>query len=179
MLTHSIYKGARTLSVMLTYACPAACKDCGTVSSPNDKNHVDLPTIISAIDQAAELKFANVVFTGGEATVRWDDLLTSIRHARQKSLKTRLVTNAHWATSDEEALRRVRLLIDSGLDEINYSTGDEHVRFIPLDNVARAIVAGLTQAMTVTVMIELRSERSITRRSSSIIRLFKPCRRTQ
>lgn len=163
MLSDSIYKGARSLSVMLTYNCPAACKDCGTVSSPNDKNHVDLPTILSAIDQAAELQFANVIFTGGEATVRWDDLLTSISHATQKGLKTRLVTNAWWATSAAESARRVNLLVDAGLNELNFSTGDEHVRFIPLDNVARALVASVSMFSSVSVMIELRAERKITR----------------
>ena len=161
MLSDSIYKGARSLSVMLTYACPAACKDCGTVSSPNDKNHVDLPTVLSAIDQAAGLQFANVVFTGGEATLRWDDLLASIRHAAGKGLKTRLVTNAHWATSPEESLKYVRLLIDAGLDELNFSTGDEHIRFIPLEHVAYATAAALTQPISVSVMIELRAERQV------------------
>jgi hypothetical protein len=163
MLNDSIYKGPRTLSVMLTYACPAACKNCGTVSSPNDKNHVDLRTILSAIDQATELQFANVVFTGGEATLRWDDLLTSIKHATGKGLRTRLVTNAYWATSPEEALRRVRLLTDAGLNEINFSTGDEHVRFIPMDQVAYAVAASLEQSLAISVMIELRAERNITR----------------
>lgn len=78
-------------------------------------------------------------------------------------MKTRLVTNAYWATSAAESARRVRLLVDAGLNELNFSTGDEHVRFIPLDNVARAVVAAVSQLSSVSVMIELRAERRITR----------------
>lgn len=163
MLRDSIYKGARSLSVMLTYSCPASCKNCGTISSPNDKTRVELPTILSAIDQASHLEFANVVFTGGEATLRWEDLLISIKHAAQKGLKSRLVTNAYWASSIAEANIRIQSLVDAGLAEINFSTGDEHIRFIPIDNVAFATVAALARAISVSVMIEFREGREITK----------------
>src|SRR5687767_9894064 len=119
-----LYKGGRTLSVLPTYACPAQGKDCGTISLPRDRVNNTLAALVSAIDQARELGFLNVVFTGGEATLRWDDLLEAIRHARGLRLPTRLVTNAYWATGAEETTRRVRELVDAGLLEINFSTGD-------------------------------------------------------
>src|SRR6185295_7777711 len=96
-LASDLYKGGRTLSVMPTYACPAQCKNCGTVSSPRDRNNIGLDTMLSAINQASELGFFNVVFTGGEATMRWDDLIEAIRQANRLKLPTRLVTNAYWA----------------------------------------------------------------------------------
>jgi organic radical activating enzyme len=163
--TPNLYKGARTLSVMPTYACPAQCKNCGTVSSPHDRNSISLETMLSAIDQARDLGFANVVFTGGEPTIRWIDLVHAIRHASSLRLPTRLVTNAHWATNDEEAIRRIRELVDAGLSEINYSTGDEHVRYIPLDNVVNGIVSALQLRLTLAVTIELRAARSVNKES--------------
>lgn len=162
-LASDLYKGGRTLSVMPTYACPAQCKHCGTVSSPHDRNNIALETMLSAIDQANKLGFLNVVFTGGEPTLRWVNLVEAIRHASRLQMPTRLVTNAHWATNEEEATHRVRELVDAGLREINYSTGDEHVRFIPLDNVANGIVSALKHSLTLAVMIELRAIRSITK----------------
>ena len=164
-LESDLYKGGRTLSVMPTYACQAQCKDCGTVSSPHDRNNLALKTMLSAIDQANELGFLNVVFTGGEATIRWVELVEAIRHANRLQMPTRLVTNAHWATDEEEANHRVRELVDAGLREINYSTGDEHVRFIPLDNVANGIVSALRHSLSLAVMIELRATRRITKES--------------
>src|SRR5258707_4251089 len=138
-LEPELYKGGRTLSLMPTYACPAHCKHCGTLSSPSDRNSIPLETMLSAIDQAKKLGFLNIVFTGGEATLRWVELVEAISYANRLQLPTRLVTNAHWATNEQEATHRVRDLVDAGLKEINYSTGDEHLKYIPLDNVVYGI----------------------------------------
>jgi len=158
-----LYKGSRTLSVMPTYACPAQCKHCGTLSSPRDPNNISLETMLSAIDQARELGFLNIVFTGGEPTLRWADLVEAIRHANRLQLPVRLVTNAHWAGDEGKADHHLGQLVDAGLKEINYSTGDEHVRFIPLDNVINGIVSALKHSLTLAVMIELRETRKVTK----------------
>lgn len=119
--------------------------------------------MISSIDQAKKLGFLNVVFTGGEATMRWAELVEAIRYADNLEIPTRVVTNAYWATNDEEASRRIHELADAGLKEINYSTGDEHIRFIPLENVVNAIMATLRLPLVMAVMIELRASRQITK----------------
>jgi hypothetical protein len=164
-LSSDLYKGGRTLSLMPTYACTAQCKDCGTVSSPRDRNNIALETMLSAIDQAKELGFMNVVFTGGEATLRWDDLVEAVRYASGIQIPTRLVSNAYWAVNEAESTRRVRELADAGLLEINFSTGDEHARFIPLDYVVNAIVSALRHSLALAVMIELRATRNLTKES--------------
>jgi hypothetical protein len=118
--------------------------------------------MIAGIKQAKDLHFHNVVFTGGEATLRWDDLLVAIRYATSRELPTRLVTNAHWATSDDEAERIVGDLVRAGLKEINFSTGDEHVRFVRLINIVYAVMASLKHKLQPWVMIELKDQRVIT-----------------
>lgn len=155
-------RGARTLSIMPTYTCTAACSNCASLSSPEVRDRLPLQTILDAITQAKALGFYNVVFTGGEATLRWKDLLQGIAHAHALGFPTRLVTNAHWATGPEEAGRRIEALLASGLSEINYSTGDEHARFVPLERVAHASVAAVRQGMRVWVMVETRESRTIT-----------------
>ena len=162
-LEPGIYRGPKTLSVMPTFTCTAACEDCGTLSSPQDRTNLPLERILTAIDQAKEAGFFNVVFTGGEATLRWKDLLTSIAHAKKLGLPTRVVTNAYWATTPQRAAERLDRLIAAGLDEINFSTGDEHVRFVPVERVVHATVATLERQMRVHIMVELRRERRVTR----------------
>lgn len=159
----SIIKRRKTLSVMLTFACPAQCENCGTISSPRDRHNLSLNCVLRGIDEARQLDFENVVFTGGEATLRWDDLLTAIRYANDAGLPTRLVTNAHWAESVDKASVRLDELLRAGLKEINFSTGDEHVRFIPLDRVVFAIIATIEQGLIAHVMVELRSMRKVTK----------------
>ena len=80
-------------------------------------------------------------------------------------MPTRIVTNAHWALSLTTARQKVQELIDNGLSEINYSTGDEHIRFIPMEKVIYAIVAATEMRLPVHVMVELRRERSIVKDS--------------
>ncbi|POM26212.1 pyrroloquinoline quinone biosynthesis protein PqqE [Actinomadura rubteroloni] len=162
MTAESVVGGRKTLSIMPTFTCTAACADCGTLSSPRVRERISLDVILSAITQAHRLGFANVVFTGGEATLRWRDLLAGLSHARALGLPTRLVTNAHWAATPDRARDRLRRLKDAGLDEINYSTGDEHVRFVPVERVVHASVEAVRLGLPVVVMVELRRERAVT-----------------
>jgi organic radical activating enzyme len=158
-----LYQGPQTLSIQPTFQCNAQCTDCGTLSSPYDKTTLSLETIFSAIDQAKALDFANVVFTGGEATIRWEMLLKGIRYAHSREFPTRLVTNAYWARTPSMANARIASLIEAGLDEINFSTGDEHVRFVPMERVVNAIIAAVSLGLSTNVMVELRSERKVSK----------------
>ncbi|WP_348697005.1 radical SAM protein [Duganella fentianensis] len=152
----------RTLSIMPTFTCPAACTDCGTLSSPRERAHLDADTVLAAIDEAHALGFCNIVFTGGEATLEWTTLLRGIQRAASYRLPVRLVTNAHWATSPAAAHDRLAALMAAGLSEINYSTGDEHIRYIPLERVAHACVAACERQLRTHVMMELKDARTIT-----------------
>jgi organic radical activating enzyme len=158
-----VFRGPRTLSVMPTFTCPAACTDCGTLSSPQERTRLNIDRILETIDEAKEIGFYNVVFTGGEATLRWAELLRGIRHAHDLGFPVRLVTNAHWATDLDTTREKLAELIDHGLSEINYSTGDEHMRFIPLERVVYGIVAACERAFRVHVMVEMKKESGITR----------------
>jgi pyruvate-formate lyase-activating enzyme len=151
----------RNLTLMLTYRCNAQCAECGTFSSPHDKNDITLETAISSIDWAKECGLSQVIFTGGEPSLRWDDLVSCLRHATQLGMTTRLVSNAQWAKTPELAAAGMKQLIDAGLKEINYSTGDEHVRFIPLEHVLNAVQASVTAGMNTALMFELRAKSRI------------------
>jgi organic radical activating enzyme len=158
-------KYPRTLSIMPTFGCSAACEDCGTLSSPKDKTNLELSKILSAITQAKDLNFSNVVFTGGEATLRWKDLIVAIRHATHLGFPTRLVTNGHWARSLVKTNAMLDELVESGLKEINFSTGDEHIRFVSLDNVIRGTLSAIEKKLSVAIMVEYKKDRSITKRT--------------
>lgn len=157
-----LFQGRKTLSLMPTFACPAACANCATLSHPQERTNLNLETILEAICQARELgDFAEVVFTGGETTLRWRDLLQALSYAHTLGFRTRVVTNVYWASSLEKARGRVDELISAGLSEINYSTGDEHVHFIPLESVIHATVAAAEGNLKTLVIVELKAEQKI------------------
>lgn len=158
--THDLI-ATRNLTLMLTYRCNAQCAECGTFSSPHDKNDITLETALSSIDWAKAEGMTQVIFTGGEPTLRWDDLVASIRHAQGKGMSTRVVSNAQWAETPEKAAQGIKELQEAGLEEINYSTGDEHVRFIPLEHVLNAVQAAVKAKMPCALMFELRAKSRI------------------
>ena len=79
-----------------------------------------------------------VIFTGGEPFLFRDDLLTGVKYCSELGLKTRIVTNAFWAHSANEARTMVSRCIEAGLSEINISCDDYHQQFIPIANVKYA-----------------------------------------
>lgn len=153
----------KILSLLLTRQCTAQCEHCGTHSGPKVKGRLPRIQAEQLIWEAHALSYDAVVFTGGEATLYGEDLYALIELAYQLALPTRIVTNAHWAKDLNRASSIVHRLKASGLCEINFSTGDQHARFVPLTNIIWGIRAALDADMPVGLMIEVLSERLITK----------------
>jgi hypothetical protein len=153
----------RVLSLMPTYRCNAACKSCGTLSNPRVHVSLTLNQVTEAIREAKDAGIELVVFTGGEATLEPGLLFPGLQLASDLGMLTRLVTNAHWANTDSEASSFLDRLKAVNLDEINYSTGDQHARFVPVVNVLRAVRAALDVGLTPAVMVETTAVRSVTK----------------
>lgn len=131
------------LSLITTYRCTASCPNCCFNCSPNPTNKAMMTyeEICRYIDltKTAFPNIAMVVFTGGECTLLGDVLFKSINYAYNNGLKTRIVTNACWATNEKRAKSILDEFADAGLTEINFSTGDEHVEYVPESNIVRAL----------------------------------------
>lgn len=155
----------RTISLMPTWQCTAECQDCGTMSSPRVRERLTMDQLIKAIGEASRAGYEVAVFTGGEPTLAGAVLEKALAYARDCGLITRVVTNGHWARSPERADLKIRSLVEAGLQEINFSTGDEHVRFVPVERVLRGVVSALRAGLTTAVMVELRSGNRVTRES--------------
>lgn len=154
------------LSVMPTYQCTAACQHCGTYSSPKERTWLDPELMFSGISQSLDAGYKVVVFTGGEPTLAGENLLKGIRLASSRGAVTRVVTNASWATDEATADAKLAELLEAGLVEINFSTGDQHSRFVPIDNVMWAARAAAKIPMrTIVIMVETVSERIVTKKT--------------
>jgi hypothetical protein len=51
----------------------------------------------------------------------------------------------------------------AGLKEINFSTGDQHARFVPIERVIRATRAAVNAGLRVAIMVETVLERRVTK----------------
>ncbi|WP_444846658.1 radical SAM protein [Duganella caerulea] len=155
----------KILSLLMTLQCTAECKHCGTLSSPRVKGRLAADVARDLIRQAKALDYDSVVFTGGEPTLYGKELFELIEFADSLSLPTRIVTNGHWAKNLEAAREQTHRFKQAGLKEINFSTGDEHVKFVDINQIIWGIKAALMAGMPVAVMIEVVSGNSVTKSS--------------
>jgi pyruvate-formate lyase-activating enzyme len=148
--------GPGTLTLITTYTCTAACRECCFECTPKVEGKLSLDDLLTAIDQGVEqfpsLKMA--VFTGGECFLLGRNLDSAIAHASSLGLRTRCVSNGYWARTPDVAAARVKRLGDAGLTELNISTGDEHQEWVPFESVVNGALASAAAGIRTVVVIE-------------------------
>lgn len=151
-----------SITILPSYNCTAACENCCFDCHPGIKERLSLSQMLTFIDEATKFKTVKLlVFSGGECFLLGNDLDTAIAYATQKGLHTRCVTNGYWAKNENKAFERLAKLKDSGLKEINFSTGDFHQEFVPQSVIINGVVQAINLGFTTVVMVELRKERKV------------------
>lgn len=146
----------QVLTILPTYQCTAACKECCFECSPKVHGRIPLERILRYIDEAAAcvptLKL--VCFSGGECFLLGKDLEAAVARAHGHGLMTRCVTNGYWATSPRAAQRRLGALREAGLNELNISTGDDHQNYVSFERVVNGVLAGGELGMLSVIVVE-------------------------
>lgn len=150
-----------TLTILPTYQCTAACRSCSLECSPLIKSpKIPLDRLKKYIKEAKDsfetLKI--VVFTGGECFLLGNDLFEAISYANKLGLMTRCVSNGYWAASDKSARENVMKLKESGITEMNFSTGDEHATYVPFERVLRAAITCAENKIKAIISVEGHNE---------------------
>lgn len=121
----------QSLAIIFTNHCNFVCDHCSVGDAPNKNNTISESLMLESIEQAYRIpSIRSIVFTGGEATLFIDQLKIGLKHAWSKGFSTRLVSNAWWANTEENALTFVSELASSGLSELNISYDDFHVQYL-------------------------------------------------
>lgn len=158
--TYEYFIQPHTLTVLCTYQCTAACRQCCFESSPSVIGKLSAETIKARISEAKREfdTLEMVVFSGGEAFLLKQDLYDSIAHASALNLRTRIVSNGSWGKSKANASKVASALQKSKLSEINISTGKDHQEWVPLESVVNAAVALVDADIFTLVTVELDNE---------------------
>lgn len=152
----SLIKEPRICTFVTTYKCTSTCNNCCFQCSPYGKHSLTKQQMANYLMQIKR-DFPSIkllVLTGGECTIL--PYITEIIElaSHHFNLKVRIVTNAHWAKSYNHALSIIKKWKIASLSEINYSTGDEHLEYVPFANIKNAIMASIEEGMTPFVNIE-------------------------
>jgi len=92
------------LHLLLTYQCNFECDHCFVWGGPEQSGTMTISTIRRILDQADELGTIEwIYFEGGEAFLYYPVLVAGTRMASERGYHVGIVTNAYWATDEEDA----------------------------------------------------------------------------
>lgn len=152
-----------TITLVLTFKCTAQCRNCCFGCSPaKDRvmSNNEIEKYISSCMDAFPKSIKVLVITGGECMIYPNKVKYTIKLAKKYGLTTRIITNGFWASTYTKAKAILEDLKKHGLDEINFSTGDDHTEWIPLKNVRNASVAAARVGFSPFINIETHDESS-------------------
>lgn len=130
--------------LMLSYACPCACRHCLYRCGPGKRDtwidEATLARIFAAF--AKEPRLQGIHLAGGEATLRWELLEAALRLARAHRVGIDyLETNGHWCIDLDTAMAGFERLRAAGLGAVLISASLFHNEFIPFARTRVAVQA--------------------------------------
>ncbi|MBI5301505.1 MAG: hypothetical protein HY868_05155 [Chloroflexi bacterium] len=112
---------------LLTYQCAFECDHCFVFGSPFAKGTFTLSQVEQVLDQAEKIGTINsIYFEGGESFLFYPLLIESIRSARARGFQVGIVTNAYFATSEDDAALWFAPLRDLGIADLSISDDAFH-----------------------------------------------------
>ena len=99
------------LHLLLTYQCTFECDHCFVFGSPSQTGVMTLAQIQEILRQALDAGIIeSIYFEGGEPFLYYAVMLKGVREAVEAGFSAGVVSNAYWATSQEDALEWLRPL---------------------------------------------------------------------
>jgi Radical SAM superfamily len=112
---------------LLSYRCTYECDHCFVYSSPSAKGTITASQIRGALDEARKIGTIEwIYFEGGEPTLFYPLLLEGIRMARAAGFEVGIVTNAYFATTEEDAALWLAPLKELGIADLSISDDAFH-----------------------------------------------------
>lgn len=112
---------------LLTYRCTYECDHCFVFGSPFAEGTFTLSQVRRALDEARRIDTIKAIyFEGGEPFLLYPLLIESVRLARNAGFQVGIVTNAHFATTEEDASLWLKLLAELGIVDLSISNDTFH-----------------------------------------------------
>lgn len=131
----------RSVGLLLTYKCNAACEFCYYNCGPEKEGVMSAATAIGAWKSLKNLagRAAKIHITGGEPFLYWDRLVQILQEAGKEKLgEVDLIeTNGFWAASEGIARERLEILDELGMRRLKISTDPFHREYVDAEPVRR------------------------------------------
>jgi len=114
------------LHLLLTFECNYECDHCFTWGGPSQSGTMTVETIEHILASAEALGTIEwIYFEGGEAFLYYRILTTGILLAKECGFNVGIVTNAHWAVADTDAMQWLKP-VASSVDDLSISSDAYH-----------------------------------------------------
>ena len=112
---------------LLSYKCDSECDHCFVYGSPQAKGTFTLDQMKNVFGELPKIGTIEwVYFEGGEPFLFYPLMYEGIRIAHDMGFRTGIVTNAYWATSEEDAELWLKPVRDMGVADISVSDDAFH-----------------------------------------------------
>lgn len=112
---------------LLSYKCDSECDHCFVYSSPRAKGTFTLNQMKKVFKELSKIETIEwIIFEGGEPLLFYPLMYEGIKIAHDMGFRTGIVTNAYWATSEEDAELWLKPLHDLGVSDISISDDAFH-----------------------------------------------------
>ena len=112
---------------LLTYRCTYECDHCFLFGSPNAEGTFSFIQVRQVLEEASRIgSIKSIYFEGGESMLFYPLLLASIKEARQLGFDVGIVTNAYFATTEQDAELWFAPLRDLGISDLSISDDAFH-----------------------------------------------------
>jgi hypothetical protein len=112
---------------LLTYMCNSECDHCFVYSGPNAEGTFTLSQIRKVLDEATKIGTINwIYFEGGEPFLFYPLMLEGIKIARSMGFNVGVVTNAYYATSEEDTELWLEPLCKLEISDLSVSDDSLH-----------------------------------------------------
>ncbi len=117
------------IHILMTYQCTFECDHCFLYSGPFAEGTMTLLQIGRVLEQSRKIGSVRwIYFEGGEPFLFYPLLLEGVKRAKNMGFQVGIVTNAYWATSEEDAAFWLKPLHELGLDYLSISDDSFHYR---------------------------------------------------
>ena len=114
------------LHLLLTYECNYECDHCFVWGSPSQSGTMTVTTIEHILAAAERLGSVEwIYFEGGEAFLYYDTLRSGVSMAKERGFDVGIVTNAYWATTDNDAIEWLQPFAGA-IDDLSISADAYH-----------------------------------------------------
>jgi len=111
------------LHLLLSYKCTHECDHCFVWGSPFAAGTMTLAQIREITRQALELGTVRRLYLeGGEPFLFFPIMVKAVEEARRQGFEVGIVSNAYWATAEEDALEWLRPLAAAGVSSVDLSS---------------------------------------------------------